>query len=315
MFAENKFQFTKNLAVNAGVRIEMGKTDMIGTISYYPDNAIPVSIKHEFPLLGVNFSYNLPKNMELYGGWSQSYRPMLFKDLIPASLYEKVDPNIKDAKGYNAEFGFRGGWKFLRWDVTGFLLKYNNRFGTLALTDAQGAFYTYRTNIGNSLTSGAEIFLQGDWLLSKKAGFSIFTSTAFTHARYTDAIVKSGNNNINIKGNKVESAPDLITRNGMTVRYKTFSYSVLYSFTSETFADALNTVAPLKTTGAVGLVPSYGILDMNISLRCSKNIELKANINNVTNKQYFTKRPTFYPGVGVWSSDGRNASVTVSIRL
>ena len=315
LFAENKFQLTKKLSVNAGARVEVGKTDMSGTISYYPDNAIPVSIKHEFSLLGVNFSYKLPKSMELYGGWSQSYHPMLFKDLIPASLYEKVDPNIKDAKGYNAEFGFRGGWKFLRWDVTGFLLEYNNRFGTLALTDDQGAFYTYRTNIGNSLTSGAEILLQGDWLLNKKIGLSVFTSTAFTDARYTDANVKSGTSNININGNKVESAPGLITRNGMTVRYKIVSYSVLYSFTSKTFADALNTVAPLKTTGAVGLVPSYGILDMNVSVRFSKSLELKANLNNVTNKQYFTKRPTFYPGPGVWSSDGRNASVTMVIRL
>lgn len=315
LFAENKFQLRSNLSVNIGARIEMGQTDMSGTISYYPDNAIPVSIKHEFPLLGANISYRLTKNMELYGGWSQSYHPMLFKDLIPASLYEKVDPNIKDAKGYNAEFGFRGNWKFLRWDVTGFLLKYNNRFGTLAETDDQGVFYTYRTNIGNSLTSGAEIFIQGDWIFGKKTGLSVFTSTAFTHARYTDAVVKSGTANINIKNNKVESAPDLITRNGISLRYKMISWSVLYSYTAATFADALNTVAPLKTTGAVGLVPAYGILDMNIGIRFSRNLELKANINNLANKQYFTKRPTFYPGPGVWPSDGRNASVSVAVRL
>jgi len=315
LFIENKFQLTENLSVNIGAREEIGQTDMSGTIIYYPENKIPVTIRHQFPLLGANISYRPSGNTELYGGWSQGYHPMLFKDLIPASIYEKVDPAIKDAKGYNAELGFRGSWKFLRWDVTGFLLQYKNRFGTLAETDEQGTFYTYRTNIGNSLTSGAEIFIQGDWILGKKTGLSVFTSTAFTHARYTAGNVKSGNANVNIKGNKIESSPDLITRNGATIRYKIFSYSVLYSFTAETFADALNTVAPLKTTGAVGLVPSYGILDMNISVRFTKRLELKANINNVTNKQYFTKRPTFYPGPGVWSSDGRNASVTVVVRM
>jgi Fe(3+) dicitrate transport protein len=314
-FAENKFQLLDNLSINIGARIEMGQTDMSGTISYYPDNAIPVSIKHQFPLLGANISYKPSKNIELYGGWSQSYHPMLFKDLIPASLYEKVDPAIKDAKGYNAEIGLRGNWKFLRWDITGFLLQYNNRFGTLAETDGQGTFYTYRTNIGNSFTSGAEIFIQGDWILSKKIGLSIFTSTAFTHAAYTEGNVKSGNANINIKGNRVESSPGLITRNGATIRYKIFSYSILHSYTSETYADALNTVEPLRTTGAVGRVPAYGIADMNVTVRVSKNLELKANLNNVTNKQYFTKRPTFYPGPGVWSSDGRNASVSVTVRM
>jgi len=315
LFAENKFQIKNNLSVNVGARIEMGKTDMSGKIVYYPDNQIPVSIKHQFPLMGINFSYKPGKNTELYGGWSQSYRPMLFKDLIPASLFEKIDPDIKDSKGYNAEFGLRGSHKFLRWDINGFLLQYNNRFGTLAQTDNGGNFYTYRTNVGNSFTKGLEIFMQGDWILNKKISLSVFTSTAFVHARYTNAVVKSGNANINIEGNKVESAPDVISRNGVTIRVRKISLSALYSYTAETFADALNTVQPPKATGAVGLVPSYGILDANAAFRISKNLELKMTINNCINKQYFTKRPLFYPGPGVWPSDGRNGSITIAVRL
>ena len=315
VFAENKFQLNSHLSVNIGARMEMGETAMSGIISYYPDSKIPVSMKRQFPLLGGNINYSISANAELYAGFSQGYRAMLFKDLIPASLYERVDANIKDAKGYNGELGFRGNWKFLRWDVTGYLLQYNNRFGTLALTDDLGTFYTYRTNVGNSFTSGAEIFVQGDWIIGKKLGLSVFTSTAFNHARYTDAQVKSGTSNISIKGNKVESAPDIISRNGVTLRYQKISWSVLYSYTAESFADPLNTLQPAKATGAVGLVPAYGIADMNISVRFLKNLELKVNVNNFTNQQYFTKRPTLYPGPGVWPSDGRNASITVVVRL
>lgn len=315
LFAENRFQMLKELSVNLGARVEIGQTDMSGTITYYPDDKLPVSIAHEFPLLGINFSYKPGRNMEVYGGWSQAYHPMLFKDLIPASTFEKVDPNIKDAKGYNAELGFRGNWRFLRWDISGFLLQYDNRFGTLAGTDANGNFYTYRTNIGNSMTKGLEVLVQGDWILADKVGLSVFTSTAFVHARYTDAVVKSGNNNLDIRGNKVESAPDLITRNGVSVRYSRVSLAVLYSYTSSSFADPLNTVAPLKTTGAVGLVPAYGVLDMSASVRLTKNLEFKFNANNLANAHYFTKRPTFYPGPGVWPSDGRNFSTSFIIRL
>ena len=314
-FAENKFQLLSNLSLNAGARVETGQTDLSGKIVYYPENDIPVSMKHRFPLFGINFSYKPEKNLEWYGGWSQAYHPMLFKDLIPASLFEKVDPNIKDAKGYNAELGFRGNWKFLCWDVTGFLLQYKDRFGTLAETDNGGNFYTYRTNIGNSLTKGVEILIQSDWLLGNKVGLSIFTSTAFVHARYTKGIVKSGNANISIEGNRVESAPDIISRNGATLRYRKLSFAALYSYTSKTFADALNTVQPLKTTGAVGRVPAYGILDMNAAFRFSKQLETRINISNVTHKQYFTKRPSFYPGPGVWPSDGRNISITLAVRL
>jgi len=315
VFVENRVQVLKNLFVNVGSRIEIGKTDMSGTIIYYPENAIPVSLNHNFPLFGANISYKPKENMEFFGGISQAYRSMLFKDLIPSSLFEKVDPNIKDARGYNAEIGFRGSKNFLRWDVSAFYMRYDNRFGALAETDSLGVFYSYRTNIGNSITKGLEVFLQADWMLAYHIGLSVFTSTAIMDARYVDANVKSGNNNINIDGNKVETVPPIISRNGASIRIGKFGYSVLYSFTGESYADALNTVDPLKTTGAVGLVPSYGLLDMNASYRFSKNIELRINASNLTNKQYFTKRPSFYPGPGVWPSDGTNISGTIFIRL
>ena len=314
-FIENSFQLSEKLSINLGSRLEKGETNMSGTLAYYPENEIPLGIKHNFPLFGGGFSYKAQKNIEMYGGFSQAYRPMLFKDLIPSSLYEKVDPNIRDANGYNTEVGFRGNWNFLKWDITGFMLQNNNRFGTLVQTDNTGALYLYRTNIGNSLAKGLEIFIQGDWMLGKTTALSLFTSTAFIDARYTKGIVKSGSVNLSIKGNKVESAPTVTSRQGATLRYKKFIISSLFSYTSKTFADALNTVVAPLANGAIGLVPGYSILDANASMRISKTLEIKLSCNNLTNKQYFTKRPTFYPGPGIWPSEGRSFSATVGITL
>jgi hypothetical protein len=42
-----------------------------------------------------------------------------------------------------------------------------------------------------------------------------------------------------------------------------------------------------------------------MSFRFSNHFNLRFGLNNLTDKQYFTKRPLFYPGPGVWSSDGR----------
>lgn len=313
-YAENSLQIVMDVTLNTGVRVESGRTDLTGKIVYYPDNELPVSIEHRYPLFGANLSYRPSAIGEFYAGWSQAYRPMLFKDLIPSSLFEKVDPNIKDAKGYNAEAGVRGEWRFLRWDVSAFFMRYDNRFGTLSQTSNSGEFYTYRTNIGNSFTRGLEIFVQGDFMISNKMGLTVFTSTAFTDARYKNAIVKSGNQNIDIDGNKVESAPSFISRNGATLKYRLVSVSALYSYTAKTFADALNTVLP-PATGAVGIVPSYGLLDINSSFKVLKNLDFRININNVTNKQYFTKRPSFYPGPGVWPSEGRNVNASFILKL
>jgi Fe(3+) dicitrate transport protein len=314
IFAENNFEIIHNLTFNAGVRMEMGKSDMSGTINYYPAGEIPLTIKHHFPLFGAGLQYKTSGNSEIYAGWSQSYRAMAFKDLIPVSPYEKIDPNIKDAYGYNLEAGFRGKWQFLKWDVTGYMLQYNNRFGTLSETDDSGEFYTWRTNIGNSLSKGLEIFLQADWRTGSNAAVSLFTSTAFMDACYTKGNAKSGNDNIDVAGNKVESAPNLITRNGLTFRYRRMSISGLYSYTASSFADALNTVKP-NATGSVGVVPSYGLLDFNATAHITRNIEVRLNLNNAANKKYFTKRPAFYPGPGIWPSEGSSFNASVAVRL
>ena len=315
LFAENRFALVRGLTVTAGARIETGRTDMSGQIQYYPAHKIPLSIQHRFPLLGAGIQYKINEQVQFYGGWSQSYRPMIFKDLVPASLYEQVDPDIKDAQGYNAEIGFRGSWSILKWDVTAFLLRENNRFGTLAQTDAANNLVTYRTNIGDSRTKGLEMLIEANWRLSRNTVLTLFTATSFMQARYLSATVKNGGSNVNVSGNKVESAPDFTSRNGATIHTPKLSISLLHSYVSETFADALNTIIPPPATGAVGLVPAYGLLDLNSTVRISKQLSCKINVNNLLNKQYFTKRPLFYPGPGIWPSEGRNWSVSLAIKL
>jgi Fe(3+) dicitrate transport protein len=148
----------------------------------------------------------------------------------------------------------------------------------------------------------------------KEVGISLFTSTSLFDARYHNAHVRSGNENINIDGNKVESVPDVISRNGLNIKFHQASISFLYSYTSESYADALNTEQP-SVNGSVGLVPSYGILDLNSSFRFKNGVAVRFNINNLMNEKYFTKRPQFYPGPGVWSSDGRSFNVTLGIKI
>ena len=49
-FAENNFRLTPSLSINPGVRVEMGQSDVSGTISYYNAQDIPNTIKHQFSL-------------------------------------------------------------------------------------------------------------------------------------------------------------------------------------------------------------------------------------------------------------------------
>lgn len=313
-FLENRVEVTSKLSIQVGARIENGQTDMKGTTVYYDDQDLPNTIKHRFPLFGASGQYNLTDRMNIYSGWSQAYRPVLFKDIVPASIYEVADKDLQDAYGHNLEAGFRGKWRFLSWDVTGFMIRYENRMGTLAESNDNGDLIIRRTNIGDSETKGIEALLQGDWVLGNRTTLQLFTSTSWMDARYKHAIVRSGSENVSVSGNKVESVPEWISRNGVSVTSGRWKVSALYSFTTESFADPQNTVAP-SASGAVGLAPAYHLVDTHVGIKITKSIRLTANVNNLFNKSYFTKRPQFYPGPGIWPSDGRTFSVTVKVKI
>lgn len=313
-YAENRFLLNPKFSVSPGIRIESGRSDMSGQIANYEAAQLPNTIKHRFPLLGINADYEWRDGHNFYAGFSQAYRPVIFKDIIPASTYERADKNLKDAAGYNLEVGYRGQLAALKWDISLFQLRYNNRLGSLMQTDDAGNFYLFRTNIGHSVTNGLEFFTEYEQPLSLDWHFSVFTSTAFMDGQYLQAQVRQGNENVSVKGNQIEAVPHVISRNGTTIRYQRFSLSALYSYTSKSYADPLNTEIP-SANGAVGLVPAYGIFDLNGSCRISRQIIVKVNLNNVGNNHYFTKRPSFYPGPGIWSSDGRSLNASIGIKI
>ncbi|GAB3332027.1 TonB-dependent receptor [Larkinella ripae] len=314
VFAESQFHLTPKLTVSPGIRVESGQTKVRGTISYYDPLQLPNTIDHRFALLGINAQYRFSPELKLYGGWSQAYRPVIFKDIIPTSVYEQVDKNLKDATGFNAEIGLDGYWQGLHVNVSAFYLPYRNRLGSLVLTTAAGQNTVFRTNVGDSETKGVEALVETQVVKTHHFRLTGFTSTAYVDAHYTNARVSTGTDNQTINGNQVESAPRWTSRNGLTARYRTISLTAQFSYVSKTFSDALNTPVALPN-GAKGPVPAYGIWDLNGTWRINRHFTLRGSINNVLNTAYFTKRPTFYPGPGIWPSDGRTGVLTVGIKL
>lgn len=313
LFLENKWQLGKDFFLTSGIRLEKGSTRMNGSISYLPQDQIPIEIKRNFPLLGAGFSYRKNECMEWYGGFSEAYHPMYMKDLIPTSTYEVTDKNIQDSKGYNLELGNRGTWKKIHWDISLFELRYNNRFGLFA-DNLNGNLMVHRTNLGDARTKGVELFFQLDIPVNDASVLSIHTASSYMDGRYLNGTAKAGNINIPLEGNKIESVPDWNLRNGIQFIHKTVQLSLLHSFVSKSFADPLNTIVPPESTAAVGIVPSYTLLDMNASVTIKSGFIVKLSLNNMCNRQYFTKRPMFYPGPGIWPSDGRNFTITTILK-
>jgi Fe(3+) dicitrate transport protein len=298
--------FTQKFILSVGARFEKGASNTSGTINYLPNERVPHQVTHQFGLLGVSFQYHLNSQHKIYGGWSQSYRPVIFSDIIPATPLDRTDPNLKNAYGYNTEIGVRGTVKDkVTYDITFFQMLYKNRIGSLVMTDDNGQNYIWKTNIGDTKTNGIELYVEYNILKTQKIKIAYFTASSFFDAVYLNGKIRDGNINKDITGNRLETVPKWVSRNGLQVAYQSWNGILQYNFVDKSFSDAFNTQIP-SANGAKGLVPGYSIWDFNISYRISANYLLRFGINNFMNVQYFTKRPTGYPGQGVWSSDGRS---------
>ncbi|MEZ4901132.1 MAG: TonB-dependent receptor [Spirosomataceae bacterium] len=153
VFIENLLYITPKLSVSPGFRVESGQTDFSGFIRYLNPAITPNTILHRFPLFGISTQYSIDKHNRVYGGFSQAYRPVILKDIVPASVLERTDKNLKDAHGYNAEIGLSGRRGKIHYDITAFIVQYNNRLGNLILNDSDGTPYIFRTTIGDSRTN------------------------------------------------------------------------------------------------------------------------------------------------------------------
>jgi Fe(3+) dicitrate transport protein len=311
-YLENMFRILPGWTVTPGVRAEVGTTEMKGTLAYYDPADVPTEIDHVFPLFGVRTSYQVDAGPELYAGWSQAYRPQILKDVLPGNALERTDPNLVDSRGWTLEAGVRGTLaERFGYDVSVFEMRINDRFGTVLTSDASGT-YLLRTNVGTSRTRGVEVSLEAWLAQSRDFALWIHTATSFYEGVYTEGTVASGGQNVDIAGNDIESVPQWMSRSGISLEMGALSANALVSWVDESFADPLNTMAP-SANGAVGLVPDYTVVDFNAGLRLAEWLTVRGGVSNLLDAEYFTKRPQFYPGPGVWPSDGRAYQLSVDL--
>ncbi|MEP6647504.1 MAG: TonB-dependent receptor [Saprospiraceae bacterium] len=317
IFGENVFHLGENFSLTPGARVDILNTTSSGYLNYLPTDLV-VKKNRNIPLIGCGAQYNLSNNINVYGNVSQAYRPVQYNDLIPLASIDKIDAGMKDSHGYQADFGFRGSVKdILRFDAGVYLLSYVDRIGTVTLKDSLGSSYNYKTNTGTSEAKGAEIYVEFHPLNLLGSGsigdISIFTSTSTDYALYKPGsmIVKSGENT-DIGGNKLENAPDFISRTGITYSYKRISFTVLYSYTSSFFSDAANT--KFTASGISGIVPGYGVFDFSGVVDFGQ-FSLNVGVNNFTDVKYYTRRISTYPGPGILPGDGRTFYVGVGAKF
>lgn len=307
-FAEHLFNITKRLSITPGFRLESLSNTSKGIFN---GNANDRKSERQFGLLGIGSQYKVTSNTNVYANYTQCYRPVLFSD-ITASTTDSINQNLKDAKGYNVDLGYRGSvGKYLSFDASVFYLNYENRVGTYSVNGKN-----YRTNIGTSVSKGVEAYVEfspTELMKTTKGGqVSLFASLAFIDAKYVSW--NDPDQTKNLKNKRVENAPNQIHRFGITYKYKWITTTWQHSYVGDAYADAMNTENP-NAAATTGKIPSYQVADWSFKAQVFKLFNVNAGVNNVFNKSYFTRRGGGYPGPGLLPAEGRIWYVGVGVKF
>ncbi len=320
VFAEHLFKIGKRLSITPGARYEIidNRGEGYYRITAGNENKITTESRgRQLLLLGTGLEFKTSEHTNVYANFTQNYRPVTFSELTPSGTTDVIDPNLKDAFGYNIDGGFRGTIKnFISFDIGGFYLLYNNRIGTITQNGAP-----FRTNIGASLSKGLESYLEVDILglitgNGKFGHLNLYASYSYIDAEYTrwdnPAIVNDPQKTL--VGKKVEYVPQQTQRYGVTYIYKTISATFQLNHIDAVYTDALNTEKP-NATAIIGKIPAYTIMDASITCGFMKNYNIKAGVNNLANVNYFTRRAGGYPGPGLMPGNGRTVFFSIGAKF
>jgi Fe(3+) dicitrate transport protein len=110
----------------------------------------------------------------------------------------------------------------------------------------------------------------------------------------------------------VEASTKYINRIGLSYSDKKLSGTIQMSNVGDAYGDATN--VRISSDPVAGYIPAYTVFDASASYRI-KNYSLKAGLNNITDKKYFTVRTDEYPGPGIIPSIGRSFYVGVTAKF
>jgi Fe(3+) dicitrate transport protein len=333
VFAENQFKVTEKFSVTPGVRYEYIQNSgdgrfgisSIGTDLAFPDK----TVSRSQPLFGLGLEYKF-RTTNIYANITQAFRPVLFSDLTPPAVSDVIDPNLKDASGFNADVGFRGTFKnYLNFDFSLFYLSYNNRIGRITQlnNNPTPSTFLFVTNLGETVNKGIEGFANLNitrlFEIEKPYGnLDFFASVSFIDSRYTDFRIFNASGTApnvtitetNLSGNRVENAPRYIHNFGLSWSNNNISATAQYRMSGRIFTDANNTVTP-SANGVTGILDDYRVFDLSTEYKFLKNYNIRAGINNLFDEEYATRRAGGYPGPGILPGEGRTFYISIGAKL
>lgn len=260
-YAQDRLAFRDDLLVTPGVRVEtlnslrqIRRTNVGGKPQ---DVSISGDSGSTAVMPGIGIVKGSPQ-LNVFGGVYVGYSP---PRVTAAIAPDGSDANLKAEQSTNYELGIRfAKLKWLRAELTGFVMSFRNQVVTGSLASGNETEFV---NGGQTLHRGAESAVTLGIGQAFKLPLTLDLSARYT---YSHASYRGGA----FDGNFLPYAPQHTASITLDAEHKIgLGGEIAWTYVSDQFADSNNTVA-VDTTGRVGLIPAYNMLDFNLRYRHAK---------------------------------------------
>lgn len=313
VFVENRFSWGR-FSLTPGFRLEnawQGVRENVnkGKQARTPPNPLlDASNRVLVPLFGVGTAFEFAPKQEIYANVSQSYRPKIWTQAVPTGPNAVMPNALDEGSAWQYEVGIKGRpQKWLYWDVSGFLLDFDNQIGQVGNTFQ---------NVGRAQHLGLEMAGEIDFLglfdhlqargvgdkqatrrLSDFGSLSLYVNTTLLDAEFASGPQK---------GKTPMYAPRYMVRSGLVYRTPQERFKVAFtsSFVGKAFGNDDNSTQ--------WRVPSYAVWDLTGEAKLYKEfLSINWGVNNLFDKNYFSR----VTATGIDPAQGRNFYGGVSLKF
>jgi Fe(3+) dicitrate transport protein len=282
-YLQDRIAFRDNLLVTPGVRLEHAEFHRLVTRQADQDvfSAGDSSVTGVIPGIGMIAG---TRRAHVFAGLHVGWAPPRIVDAISP---KGVPQQVSAEQSINYEVGARvTPTKWLHVEGTGFLTNYQNQVvvNTTAMALSNPLAAESVLNAGNTRHIGVE--LAGVWGVGKLLGWrpavDVGLRYTFVRATFVDQPYA---------GNLLPYAPEHNLNMNLDVEDESgLGGQIAYLHVSEQYTDGPNTVAE-DTTGRVGLMPAYNVLDLNAHYRHKPTgLTLRVTVKNALDDLYITAR-------------------------
>jgi Fe(3+) dicitrate transport protein len=323
IFAENRFHFGR-LSITPGMRLEFFGQSLDENVNITKTD-VPLGHRDDFsfvPLFGIGTSYvvvegeevvtsvagakadyketkNLknvvtptfthhePPRLEIYGNFSQAYRPRSYGELVSTAGNGVANPNLEEGDSLQGEIGLRGKpLRYLNFDMSGFWYNFKNQIGEVeipnpAFPPEPPATLILTENVGDARYFGFEAAAEFDILAAINGGaespwgkFNFYGNVTVIDAKFTSGPAD---------GNTPAYAPDYQFKTGGIYRYKeAVKVGLIGTIVDEHFANAGNDYQ--------FFIPAYNVWDLTAEVKFwNGRVGVFAGIKNLFDEDFWAE--------------------------